>query len=424
MKTTRKLLFELEDEVYACRLAEVYGSDQADAQTARCLDAIRRYEKYFGEGEVALFSAPGRVELGGSCTEQQNGEVLAAAIDRDVMAVAGYSEDRMVRVFSEGYDLIEFDPRDLHRKEGETGTAAALVRGVLAGFRARGMEVDGFHAYITTTLRPEEGFAASAAFEILIAAVVSGLFHEDKVSAELCAEIGQYAENVYFDKPCGISDQLISAAGGLCHLDFAKPGTPKLERVPCDLSQYGYVLCSTAVGVEAEVAAAERTAIPREMYAVAAHLGKRSLRTVTIPELMIEAESLRGTVGDRAFLRALHFLLERRRVHLEKQALKEKNFEAFLEIVRRSGESAHKYLQNACPCGEAERQAMNVALAVGETVFGSGGICRVQGSGFGAVQAFVKCGAVPRYKAAMENLFGAGACTVLRIRTYGGGVLL
>ena len=130
---------------------------------------------------------------------------------------------------------------------------------------------------------------------------------------------------------------------------------------------------------------------------------------------------MREKAGDRALLRAIHFVTENPRVREEVAALRAGDFQAFLRAVKASGDSSFKYLQNVYTNHDVQHQNVSIALAVSEAVLGDRGVCRVHGGGFaGTIQAFVKDEAVAEYKDRMDQLFGEGACSVLQIRKYGG----
>ena len=403
-------------------LLDIYLDEaQLDYQRARYVETIERFEKLYGVSEISIFSAPGRSEIGGNHTDHQNGEVLAAAINLDALAVAATVEEPLVKVVSGDYPMITIDINNLEKKASEEGSTTALIKGVLTGILNRGGRIGGFCAYITSDVLIGSGLSSSAAFEVLIGNIVSGLYNDMKVSPVDIAMIGQYAENVYFGKPCGLMDQMASAVGNLVHIDFADKDNPKIEAVSSDLENYGYSLCITDTkGSHADLTD-DYAAVPKEMKAAAKVFGKEVLHGITLEELIEKSAEIRETVGDRAFLRAVHFVNENVRVQREVGALKAGDFAEFLQAVKASGDSSFKFLQNVYTTHSVQEQNVSVALAVSEAVLGKNGVCRVHGGGFaGTIQAFVKNEAVAAYKENMENLFGSDACKVLKIRKYGG----
>ena len=403
-------------------LMDIYLDEgKIDYQRKRYVEALNKYKELYGDDDVEIYSAPGRSEIGGNHTDHQNGEVLAASINLDAIAIVKPLSENIVKVVSDNYPMITIDLSDLELKKEEAETTTALIKGVLAGFAERGYSIGGFQTYVTSDVLIGAGLSSSAAFETLIGTILSGLYNDMKVSAVEIAIIGQYAENVYFGKPCGLMDQMACSVGNLVHIDFADKKNPVIEGVCCDLGKYGYSLCITDTkGSHADLTA-DYAAVPAEMKAVAALLGKEVLHGTTMEDLYEKAADIRAKVGDRGFLRALHFINENLRVQSEVQALKEENFEEFLDVVKASGNSSYKYLQNVYTNHDVQSQNVSIALAVSETVLGKDGVCRVHGGGFaGTIQAFVKDEAVERYQNAMNRIFGAGSCNVLKIRKYGG----
>ena len=390
-------------------------------QRERYAAAIEQFEKLYGAAEVSIYSAPGRSEIGGNHTDHQNGEVLAASVNLDAIAIVEKTDDGLVKVVSGDYPMITVDVNDLEKKDSEEGTTLSLIKGVLAGIKERGGNVGGFKAYVTSDVLIGAGLSSSAAFETIIGTITSGLYNDMTISAVDIAIIGQYAENVYFGKPCGLMDQTASSVGNLVHIDFADKANPVIEEVSCDLGKYGYSLCITDTKGSHANLTPDYAAIPTEMRAAAAVFGKEVLHGVTMEELIEKSAEVRAAAGDRALLRAIHFVSENVRVQQEVAALKAEDFEGFLRVVKASGDSSYKFLQNVYTNSDVQHQNVSVALAISETILGDNGVCRVHGGGFaGTIQAFVKNEAVAEYKATMDNVFGDGSCQVLKIRKYGG----
>jgi len=390
-------------------------------QRDRYVAAIEQFEKLYGAAEVSIYSAPGRSEIGGNHTDHQNGEVLAASVNLDAIAIVEAVDAPVVKVVSGDYQMITVDLNDLEKKTAEEGTTLSLIKGVLAGIKNHGGKVGGFNAYITSDVLIGAGLSSSAAFETVIGTITSGLYNDMTISPVDIAIIGQYAENVYFGKPCGLMDQTASSVGNLVHIDFADKANPVIEEVHCDLGKYGYSLCITDTkGSHADLTP-DYAAVPVEMRAAAAVFGKEVLHGVTMEELIEKSAEVRAAAGDRALLRAIHFVTENVRVQQEVAALKKGDFAEFLRVLKASGDSSYKYLQNVYTNHDVQHQNVSVALAISETILGENGACRVHGGGFaGTMQAFVKNEAVAEYKATMDKVFGEGSCQVLKIRKYGG----
>jgi galactokinase len=407
-------------------LTDIYvDADRIAYQSERYVKAIECYEKAFGEDDVAIYSAPGRSEVGGNHTDHQHGEVLAASINNDAIAIVKPLDEDVVKVISDGYDLITIDLNNLSLVEDEKGTTTSLIKGVLAGVKDHGFQIGGFQAYITSDVLIGAGLSSSAAFETIIGTILSGLYNDMKISAIEIAIIGQYAENVYFGKPCGLMDQMACSVGGMVHIDFADPANPVVEPVAFDIAKHGYSLCITDTkGSHADLTD-DYAAIPVEMKQVAAFFGKDFLHEVSKEDLMKNLAAIREKTNDRAVLRALHFVEENERVKAEVAALKADDIAAFLATVNTSGNSSYKYLQNVYTNHDVEHQNVSIALCVSEMVLGENGVCRVHGGGFaGTIQAFVKDTAVADYQAQMNAIFGESACSVLKIRKYGGMLVM
>lgn len=403
-------------------LMDIYLDESKMAyQRERYAAAIEQFEKLYGAAEVSIYSAPGRSEIGGNHTDHQNGEVLAASVNLDAIAIVEAIDEPIVQVVSGDYPMITVDLNDLAYKAAEEESTLALIKGVLAGIKERGGKVGGFKAYITSDVLIGAGLSSSAAFETIIGTITSGLYNDMTISAVDIAIIGQYAENVYFGKPCGLMDQMASSVGNLVHIDFADKENPVIEAVGCDLVKHGYSLCITDTkGSHADLTP-DYAAVPAEMKAAAAVFGKEVLHGVTMEDLIEKSAEVRAAAGDRALLRAIHFVNENVRVQQEVAALKADDFAEFLRVVKASGDSSYKFLQNVYTNHDVQHQNVSIALAISEAILGANGVCRVHGGGFaGTIQAFVKNEAVAEYKATMDKVFGEDACHVLKIRKYGG----
>ena len=371
--------------------------------------------------ETYLFSAPGRTELGGNHTDHQRGCVLAAAVELETTAEVTLNGTDTIRVFSEGYAPVEVRLDDLRVHSGEGNTTAALVRGVAAAFAERGAALQGFDAHVRSNVLPGSGLSSSAAFEVLMGTILNELFFDKSLSPAEVARIGQYAENVYFGKPCGLMDQMASAVGGMVFIDFQYPACPIVERIDFDLAEAGYALCIIDSGADHADLTAEYAAIPGEMKQICNYFGKEVLRQVAKEDFFAALPQLRGRVPDRAVLRAIHFYHENDRVERQVQALRTGDVEEFLHLVRQSGRSSWMYLQNITPAGAVEQQAVAVALALCEELLDGQGACRVHGGGFaGTVQAFVPLDALENFRTGVESVLGEGKCHVLSLRSAGG----
>ena len=371
--------------------------------------------------EIYRFSAPGRTEISGNHTDHQHGCVLAAAVNLETVAEVALNGTDLIRVQSEGYPPVEVHLNDFTAHEEEKNTTAALIRGVAAAFAQRGAKLKGFDAQVRSTVLPGSGLSSSAAFEVLMGTICNELFFDRKLSPVEIAQVGQYAENVYFGKPCGLMDQTASSVGGMVFIDFADPAAPVVEKIDFDFEKAGHALCIIDSGADHADLTEEYAAIPGELKRVCTFFGKEVLRDIPEADFFAALPELRHRVPDRAILRAIHFYQENKRVRKQAQALREGNIETFLRLVTESGRSSWMYLQNITPAGAIEHQDVAVALALCDTLLQGKGAFRVHGGGFaGTVQAFVPLEMLDSFKEGMERVLGEGKCHVLSIRSEGG----
>ena len=368
-----------------------------------------------------VFSAPGRTEIGGNHTDHQHGCVLAAAVDLETVATVWVDDSSLIQIDSEGYPVITVDLNELDVREDEKNTTASLIRGIANAFVQRGAKLSGFRAKVKSTVLPGSGLSSSAAFEVLIGTILNELFFEKKLSAIEIAQIGQYAENVYFGKPCGLMDQMASSVGGMVYIDFEDPEKPKVQKLEADLETFGYGLCIIDTGADHADLTDEYAAIPGELAQLCQFFGKKYLREIPKAEFVQKIPELRGKVTDRAILRAFHIYQENDRVRQQVEALRWDDIDAFLDLVKESGRSSWMYLQNITPAGAVQHQEVAVALALCETYLKGQGAFRVHGGGFaGTVQAFVPLDMLDSFKASIEEILGENSCHVLNIRQEGG----
>ena len=419
---TGMLINKIQSGELDSKLLDIYVDGKLlDYQKNRYIEAVRKFEEIYEPGEVMIFSAPGRSEIGGNHTDHQHGTVLAASVNLDSIGIVRATNDNVIRLVSDEYEEIVISLDDILLKQEEKETTTALIKGVVSGFLNRQYEVGGFSAFVTSDVLIGAGLSSSAAFETLIGTILSGLYNNMSVSAIDIAIIGQYAENIYFGKPCGLMDQMACSVGNLVYIDFSNPSKPIVEKVEFDMEQYGYSLCITDTkGSHADLTD-EYSAVPKEMKLVAKHFGQDVLRGITAQDILKEIAVLRSEFGDRSVLRALHFINENERVGREVDALKKGDFQQFLHYVKASGDSSFKYLQNVYANSDVKSQNVSIALAASDVVLEENGVSRVHGGGFaGTIQAFIKNSYVNEYKKHMDLIFGEGSCSDLRIRKYGG----
>ena len=389
---------------------------------ARMKEALDQgFAAAFGGAPERYFSAPGRTEIGGNHTDHQRGRVLAGAVNLDTVAAVKPNGTNIIRVQSKGYPMSVVDLSDLTPVESEINSTPALIRGVAARFAQLGCQVEGFDAYCESTVLPGSGLSSSAAFEVLIGTILNHLFFEGRATQPEIAQIGQYAENVFFGKPCGLMDQTASAVGNLVTIDFFDKDHPVIEPVDFDFGSCGHALCIIDSGADHADLTDEYAAVPGEIKAVAACLGKEVLTQIDEAEFYANIPMLRQKCGDRAVMRCIHFYQENARVPQQVAALREGDFDKFLTLVKQSGYSSYMYLQNVIPAGYKAHQDVAVALGLAEHFLQGRGAYRVHGGGFaGTIQAFVPFDILDSFVAGMDGVLGKGACHVLSIRPQGG----
>ncbi len=414
-----------EHAVIGRALGDVYDrDDQAVQKSARRFsDLVAVYLKHFGNDDLNLFSTPGRTEISGNHTDHNHGRVLAASIDLDSIAVAGKTSDDTITISSDGYsDLFKVNLNELQPDKNERRTTTSLIRGIAARFKQLGYAIGGFNACISSQVLPGSGLSSSASIEVLIGSIFNTLYNADRVSPVEIARIGQFAENEYFDKPCGLMDQLACAVGGVVAIDFNDPDEPVIQCVDFDFGKIDSTLLVVDTGGNHTDLTDEYAAVPIEMKAVAKNLGRSVLRDVKLDDLIEKIGALRSQVGDRAILRALHFTQENERVEKQVQALQQNDFEIFLRLVNDSGKSSCCWLQNCFTTSNVKQQGVMLGLALTKMFLDNNtkGACRIHGGGFaGTILVFMPTDKLDAYVRLMESVFGADCVVKLKIRRQG-----
>jgi galactokinase len=401
----------------------LYQDEQLDQQRSRYEALIKKFKNLFQAENFHLFSTPGRTELGGNHTDHNHGRVLAASINLDMIAAAIPSGTNKISLYSDGYDQsFEIDLNSLEKRIDETGATAALIRGIAAGFKKSGFKTGGFNACIHSQVLPGSGLSSSAAVEILLTTIFNVFFNDNRIAPETLAKIGQYAENEYFGKPCGLMDQMACAIGGIISIDFQMPAEPKVKRIRIDFDRFNYDLLVVNTGGSHADLTADYAAVPEEMKNVARMLGKSVCRDLTLESLISSLSKFRSDLSDRAILRAYHFLGENQRVLNQIKALESDDFKRFLFLLNESGLSSFRWLQNIYSPINFTEQNLTLALALTDHFLSQSdnGACRVHGGGFaGTILVFLPNHLVSDYKTLIEPVFGQGSVSVLRIRQQG-----
>ncbi|NQU51571.1 MAG: galactokinase [Bacteroidetes bacterium] len=403
---------------------ELYGTDATvlKEQADRYASLMGDFEKTYGADDVSLFSSPGRTEIGGNHTDHNYGRVLAGAVNLDNIAVAAANGSSTIRIKSAGYPEFQVELTDFEPNEAEFYTSTSLVKGIAAKMKENGYEIGGFDACIEGRVPKGSGLSSSASFEVLVGTIINELFNDGKMGGVENAIIGQWAENNYFGKPCGLMDQTACSVGGLITIDFKDPANPIVKEVDFDFVSTGFSLVITDVGGGHDDAAsqAEYASLPTEMKSVAAELGATVLREVTLEQIVEKIPAIREKTGDRAILRAYHFQGDNARVVDQVAALENNDFHAFLKMVVESGYSSYMYNQNIFDVVHKDEQVVSLALALSEMILKGTGAWRVHGGGFGGtIQAFVPQEKLNEYVKILEHVYGEGTCHKLFIRAKG-----
>ena len=430
MITIKKLNKDLSEGVYDNKLSYLYcrKPEQVEPFRERIRHVADGYAQTFGKGgcdEIAIYSAPGRTEIGGNHTDHQRGKVLTASVDLDALACAAPNGTNMVNICSEGYGMVSIDCTQFSPDKKEENSTAALIRGILARIAEMGYTIGGFDAYVISDVPGGSGLSSSACFEVLIGTAINGLFCGNAISMVEIAKIGQYAENVYFGKPSGLLDQMGCALGGIVAIDFKDRENPVCHVVDFNFASAGYALCMVDSGADHADLTDDYAAVPEEMGAVARLLGKEVLSEVSEACFYAAIPHIRENVGDRAVLRAVHYYNDCVRVEKQVAALENGDFDYFLSLVNASGRSSAMYLQNVYAGITPLQQEVVLSLALAEHLLKGRGAVRVHGGGFaGTIQAFVPMDMVEEFRSGMEAVLGKDRCHVLTIRPVGGTVLM
>lgn len=399
-----------------------------DVATARLryTNCIEQFSANFGaDREVKLFSAPGRTEVGGNHTDHQHGRVLAGAVSLDVIAAVSLNNDNVVRLLSQGHEICVVNLDNLFPVEAEMSLSNSLIRGISAKISELGYTIGGFDAYTTSNVLGGSGLSSSAAFEVLVAQIINVLYCNKALEAVQLAKISQYAENVYFGKPCGLMDQTACAVGGFITIDFADPSSPIVKPIKFTLNEHGYKLVIVNTGANHADLTDDYASIPADMKQVAKYFKKEFLRDVEPAQVFKNLAELRKSVNDRAILRAIHFFDDNDRVPKQSDALMNKDLATFFTLINESGQSSYDYLQNVFSTNDPLEQSVSLTLCLTKRYIGNVGACRVHGGGFaGTIQVFMRDDMVNDYIKLMETALFKGCCYVLNIRNEGSIELL
>lgn len=400
----------------------LYSEKDIQLQRDRYLNAIDSFCSLYGsERDISIFSVPGRSEISGNHTDHNHGRVIAASVNLDIIAVAAMSDSNIIRIKSEGFSEDIVDLSNIKPDEANYFTSGAVIAGICDGFNNQGYKYGGFDAYTTSNVLKASGLSSSAAFEVMVGNILNHFYNDGAIAAPEIAKISQYAENVFFGKPCGLMDQTACAVGGFVTIDFNDPSAPVIEKLNFDLTSYGYSLCIVDTGGNHADLNDDYASIPSDMKKIASYYNKEYLRGLSCDDIISHIKEFRGTVSDRAILRALHFINENDRVGQQVEALKNGDLDKFLNGVTASGDSSYKKLQNIYTVKNVDEQGLSIALALAEHVLtDKKAACRVHGGGFaGTIQAFVPNDTVTEFTETLNSVFGENACITLNVRPCG-----
>lgn len=379
------------------------------------------FKSTFGRDPEYFFSAPGRIEVSGNHTDHQHGCVMAAAINLKTKAWVALSDRPEINMVSRGHGGCKVDLKDLEFREEAKGTSGALVAGIAYQFAKRGAKLQGFDIYVDSDVLPGSGMSSSASFEVMMGNVFNHLFYDDKCTPVELAQIGQWSENNYYGKPCGLMDQTACSVGNFIGIDFNDPKNPAVRKLDFDFARSGHSVCVIDSGANHAHLDSEYATITQELKAVCRIFGKEYLRDVDEAEFYGRISEVRKVTGDRAVLRAIHIFNENKRVAIQSEALDNGDFDTFLKYASESGKSSWRLLQNVIICGESEHQEVALALQLAWQFLDGRGAVRVNGGGFaGTILAFVPNDILDEFKIKMEKALGEGSCLVLKINPQGG----
>lgn len=365
------------------RLKEIYG-DVSEAKE-RFEGLEKNYVNQFGQGDISFFTSPGRTEIIGNHTDHNGGRVIAGSISMDTVAAAAKSGNNIITIVSEGYEgKIEIDLDKLSDEKPGSGTRP-LVAGLLVGMKDKGYKLGGFNAYVSTNVIAASGVSSSASFEMLICTMIDSFFNDAAMNYIDYAKAGQFSENNFWGKKSGLMDQLACAVGGVIKLDFN--GEVSYEKVDFDLDSFDYSFVLVNSRTSHADLSEEYSSVPEEMFKVAEVLGGKRLCDTSLYMLMSRLNEVRQKVdNDRAILRAIHFFTENDRVDRMGVAMKEKDSAEVVRIIKESGDSSYKQLQNCYVSGIKKDQGVALNLGISEVLNRDfGGVCRVHGGGFAGV---------------------------------------
>ncbi|MBQ6493994.1 MAG: galactokinase [Erysipelotrichaceae bacterium] len=402
-------------------LKKIICCEDLTAEKERYLKLLDDAYELYGDGDYHFISSPGRSEIGGNHTDHQHGHVVAAGLNIDNLAVVKANDDKIANYRDRDFTISPVDLSDLSVHENELNTSEALIRGIAARLDQLGYKTGGFDALCESRVLVGSGISSSACFEVMLAEIFNALYNDDVVTPVERAKIGQYAENFYFGKPSGLLDQMAISVGGFVTIDFKDPDKPVIENYDFSFADYGYELVLVNTKGDHSDLSHEYAAVPNEIREVAEQLGVKYLADSSREELLKNLKKIREEVkNDRAVLRAIHFFNEDERAVKEKEAIRDKDIEELLGLMKESGRSSFEYLQNVYPASRVNSQSLAIGLALADMYLGDKGAYRVHGGGFeGTIQVVVPMHLMNGFRELMNSVFGDDSLLEVRVRPFG-----
>jgi galactokinase len=306
------------------------------------------------------------VNLIGEHTDYNDGFVLPAAIDRQVVAAAGRRAGGRFRAWS----LQEGQPADLELAEigpGRVEGWAAYPAGVAWALGQAGAEVGGADLVVDGDVPAGAGLSSSAALECATATALADLSGAglDRVAL---AGVARRAENEVVGVPSGVMDQMVSMLGRAGHALFLDTRSLDTEQVPLPLEAAG--LCLLVLDTRAghrlvDGAYADRRAA---CEAAAAVLGVAALRDATLERV----EAAAGELGEERFRRARHVVTENARVLEAVGLLRDGELDRLGPLLAASHASLRDDYEVSSPELDTAVEAAVAAGAIGARMTGAG----------------------------------------------------
>jgi galactokinase len=407
-------------ETFETKLEHLYGLESLEKQRIRYLHILSRFQETFPDAnEFDVFSASGRIEVGGNHTDHQLGRVLAMAVDLDTVAFVRKNDDNIIRLVSKDYEIAPIELSDLSIHEDEFYTTMGIIRGLAHYFHEIHGMVGGFDAYVESNVFSGSGLSSSASVEVLIAKILDFSYGSNKMSVSDYAIISQRAENTYFNKPCGLMDQMVIAHGGFCAIDFYDKDHPVVKKVNSHGMFDSMDICLVQSGGSHADLSEDYAEIFRDCKALSQYFNQNYLSRVKFDDFYQSLDKLNVHFDTRVILRGYHFFKENNRVLDLMDALNKQDLKAFLNHILASGNSSYHYLQNVLNPHD-NKQGLALALMMAENHLTNTGAWRVHGGGFaGTTLMFVPKNQTAELKVSFEKVFGEGNFIQIRLREDG-----